>query len=217
MDSDVDILVTYAESPSLFRHIFPTEEYLENVLGRDVDLIEERAVDPRIKADIDREKIYVTDSSHKPRAHLEQEGSARQSGNSRGPSSRCAEAVGDHSLLLDKRRWLFRVEDMIAEIEQSQEFVRDEDLESFIGNERTYAATAGCIVFIGDAAKGLPREFKYTQSEIPWGDLSAFADRLVQGDVNTDKAEVWQFVHEDLPPVLERLRQLLSSSDCASG
>lgn len=47
-DSDVDLLVTYVETPSLLRFI-ALQEHLATLLGRRVDLVMKTALKPRIR------------------------------------------------------------------------------------------------------------------------------------------------------------------------
>ena len=56
--SDVDILVEFDETPSLFEFI-ELETYLSELLGVKVDLIMKRALKPHIKQHILREVVYV--------------------------------------------------------------------------------------------------------------------------------------------------------------
>lgn len=56
--SDVDILVELSESIGLFRFI-GLEHHLEELLGRDVDLVTPRALKPTIKDAVLRQVVYV--------------------------------------------------------------------------------------------------------------------------------------------------------------
>lgn len=57
-DSDVDIVVEI-ESPNRFRAFFGLKHYLENLIGRPVDLGIEHALKPAVKERVDREIIHV--------------------------------------------------------------------------------------------------------------------------------------------------------------
>ena len=56
--SDVDILVEFDETPSLFEFI-ELETYLSDLLGVKVDLVMKKALKPHIKQHILREVVYV--------------------------------------------------------------------------------------------------------------------------------------------------------------
>lgn len=56
--SDVDVLVEFSKSPSLFKFI-ELEKILTNLVGRRVELVTRNALKPAIKDDILKEVIYV--------------------------------------------------------------------------------------------------------------------------------------------------------------
>lgn len=57
-DSDVDILVEFSEVPGM-RDFFSTEEYLEKILNRRIDLVRQTAIRPELKDRIMSEVIFV--------------------------------------------------------------------------------------------------------------------------------------------------------------
>jgi hypothetical protein len=59
IDSDVDILVEF-EGALTFDRFMDTKFYLEDLLGRHVDLVVPQALKPRLKARITKDLIYVT-------------------------------------------------------------------------------------------------------------------------------------------------------------
>lgn len=54
--SDVDILVDYADTPSLFAHI-ELEAHLSDALGAKVDLVMRRALKPRVRSRVESEAL----------------------------------------------------------------------------------------------------------------------------------------------------------------
>lgn len=56
--SDLDVLVEFLEPVGLF-HFMDLEEYLEKLVGVDVDLVSKRALKPRIGRHILGEVVYV--------------------------------------------------------------------------------------------------------------------------------------------------------------
>ncbi|HON78334.1 MAG TPA: nucleotidyltransferase family protein [Spirochaetota bacterium] len=57
-ESDVDLIVEFAEVPGL-REFFGTEEYLEKLLQRKIDLVREKAIRPELRDQILSEVIYI--------------------------------------------------------------------------------------------------------------------------------------------------------------
>lgn len=55
-ESDIDLLVTFAQSPSLFR-VVALQDHLTNLLGRRVDLVMKTALKPRLRDRVLREAV----------------------------------------------------------------------------------------------------------------------------------------------------------------
>lgn len=57
--SDVDILVEFAEGRKTFDNYMELKFFLENLFGRDVDLVTSSSVKPRLKENIKGEVAYA--------------------------------------------------------------------------------------------------------------------------------------------------------------
>lgn len=57
-DSDVDILIAF-DGPATSKRYFGVQFYLEDILGRPVDLVTEKALRPELRPYIEREAIHV--------------------------------------------------------------------------------------------------------------------------------------------------------------
>lgn len=58
--SDIDILVTFDGDESLFKRYFALKERLEEIFGRSVDVIEERAIsNPYFKKAVEKDRIRI--------------------------------------------------------------------------------------------------------------------------------------------------------------
>ena len=57
-DSDVDILVRF-EGPTDWRRYFDAQFYLEDLLGRSVDLVTDKALRAELRPHVEREAVHV--------------------------------------------------------------------------------------------------------------------------------------------------------------
>jgi uncharacterized protein len=57
-DSDIDILISF-DGPATSARYFGVQFFLEDMLGRPVDLVTEKALRPRLRPFIEREAIHV--------------------------------------------------------------------------------------------------------------------------------------------------------------
>jgi hypothetical protein len=58
-DSDVDVLVEF-DAPATFDHYFNLKSYLEQLLGRRVDLVTDRGLKPRARRQVEKDLIRVS-------------------------------------------------------------------------------------------------------------------------------------------------------------
>lgn len=59
IDSDVDILVEFKEGQKTFGNYMELKFYLEELFGREVDLVIETAIKPRLREQILKEAVYA--------------------------------------------------------------------------------------------------------------------------------------------------------------
>lgn len=57
-DSDVDILVSF-DGPATSARYFGVQFFLEDLLGRRVDLVTDKALRPELRPDVEREAVHV--------------------------------------------------------------------------------------------------------------------------------------------------------------
>lgn len=69
------------------------------------------------------------------------------------------------------------------------------------------------IEIIGEAAYQISDQTRSRLSDIPWDDIIGMRHRLVHAyfDINLDI--LWKTVQEDLPQLVERLRDVMETSD----
>ena len=91
--------------------------------------------------------------------------------------------------------------------------VADLDLETFTEEWRVRDAVLHNLKVIGDAVRRLPQSFKARQPQIPWPRLVGFRDVLAHAYFTLDDTIVWDMIQNELPPLHEVARQMLSELD----
>ena len=66
---------------------------------------------------------------------------------------------------------------------------------------------------IGEAAKHVSDSVKSSSPYISWRQIAGTRDRLFHGYFDVDLEIVWQIIANDLPPLIEDLKQLLDSME----
>jgi len=67
------------------------------------------------------------------------------------------------------------------------------------------------LEIIGEAANRIPEEEQARHPEIPWPQIVSLRNRLIHGYDSVDFDILWQFVIEDLPPLITSLETIVSS------
>jgi uncharacterized protein with HEPN domain len=114
---------------------------------------------------------------------------------------------------------LVLVLDIRDAVEDALEFAR-EGREEFFASKKTQYSIIRALEIMGEAAKGLPAEFRERWRRVPWKQLAGFRDVLIHQYQRVDLDLVWQVVAEELPRVREAIEQVLretAPTDAAPG
>jgi len=104
---------------------------------------------------------------------------------------------------MSKRDIRLFIIDIKESIEAIFEYVKDEDLDSFIKDRKTYSAVIREFEIIGEATKHLPKELTDRYDSIGWRDIKDFRNMLIHEYFGVDFEIVWNTIKNDLPPFYE--------------
>jgi uncharacterized protein with HEPN domain len=65
---------------------------------------------------------------------------------------------------------------------------------------------------IGEATRNVPESFQTAHSDIPWQQAAALRNVLIHKYFGVDLNIVWGVVEQELPPLKQRLKQLIETS-----
>lgn len=66
------------------------------------------------------------------------------------------------------------------------------------------------LEIVGEAANRVPKSCQQENPDIGWAQIIAFRNRLIHGYDQVDLDILWQIVQVDLPPLIERLEELVA-------
>jgi len=107
------------------------------------------------------------------------------------------------------RRWRFRLRHIIQAIEKIQSYVNGMSLEEFLADSRTSDAILRNLEIIGEAARLIPDNVTSRHEQFPWGDMRAMRNIVAHEYDRVNLRTVRDTVHNDLPPVVPLLLQML--------
>ena len=86
--------------------------------------------------------------------------------------------------------------------------VEDKSFQQLEDDEVLTLALVKLIEIVGEASSRLSKEFQAEHPEIPWSGIIGMRNRLVHAYFDINLKVIWQTTQEDLPTLIEQLKQL---------
>jgi uncharacterized protein with HEPN domain len=96
--------------------------------------------------------------------------------------------------------------DMLDNAEKALDFVGGMEFDHFFEDEKTSYAVVRALEIIGEAARLVPEDVRATIPELQWREISAMRNKLTHEYFGINMKVVWRTVHDDLPPLIQILR-----------
>jgi len=64
---------------------------------------------------------------------------------------------------------------------------------------------------IGEAVKKLPNDLRKMHGDIPWSEIAGMRDLIAHAYFALDLGILWQGIQDDVPVLLERVREMIAS------
>ena len=102
-----------------------------------------------------------------------------------------------------------RLRHMLDDAEQAIAFASRRNRAELDANRMLSFALVRALEIIGEAASKVTESTRKEYPELPWSAIVTMRHRLVHAYFDTDLDRVWDTLTEDLPPLIEKLKQIL--------
>jgi uncharacterized protein with HEPN domain len=94
-----------------------------------------------------------------------------------------------------------RLEDILKSIQFIEEYSDGISYETFVADTMRYYAIMKNVEIVGESANMLTRDFRETNTELPWREIIGMRNVLVHGYANISNEQLWSAVKDDIPVI----------------
>lgn len=110
---------------------------------------------------------------------------------------------------MSPRDWRFRIEDILESLDMIEQYTKGMDKAAWKKDKKTMDAVIRNIEIIGEAANHIPDEIQRQIPDTPWHLMKGMRNILIHEYFGVDSDVLWKTIHEDLPPLKEKMNHIL--------
>ena len=99
--------------------------------------------------------------------------------------------------------------DMFLACRKILDYTEGMTFEEFLSDDKTLDAVVRNIEILGEAVKGISKEFREKYPDIEWSKIARTRDKLIHFYFGVDPEITWKIVKMDIPSLLERLEIII--------
>lgn len=92
-----------------------------------------------------------------------------------------------------------------------QSFLENKTQDEFKLDRKLHLSVVHLLEIIGEAGNLVSEEVKEQYVDIPWKRIIGMRNRLIHGYFDINLAIVWKTATEDIPPLIEKIKLMISS------
>lgn len=192
-DSDLDVLIDCGDGFISLLGLVNLQNYLSDLVGVKVDLVERKGLKPYIGKRILSEVVW-----------LQRDGAEIDI-----PIQEIARRGRSHPVS-PQREYLDYLNDIVDAMGKVQRFIAGVGYDEFAENEEKIYAVTHAIEIIGEAVKNIPSEVKERYPDIPWKNMAGMRDRIAHGYWGVDLEKVWAAATREIPEDKPRIARILA-------
>lgn len=111
--------------------------------------------------------------------------------------------------MIEADRWRFaHIADALG---TAMTFIRGHERAELETNQMLVYALVRALEIVGEAASKISAAGRAEFSDLPWTDMISMRNRLVHAYFDVDIDTLWDTVADDVPPLAERVKEILQS------
>lgn len=108
-----------------------------------------------------------------------------------------------------QRDYILYLEDIQTSMLRIQEYISDQDVDSFQQDNKTMDAVIRNFEIIGEATKNLPDAIKDKYPNTPWKEMYRLRNRISHDYFGVDYRIIWRIATDYLPENLKQITEIL--------
>lgn len=108
-----------------------------------------------------------------------------------------------------KRDVTLYIKDIVQNMQDVEEFVRDLSYEEFAADKKTFNAVVRAIEVMGEATKNVPANIRRKYPVVPWKEMAGMRDKVIHFYFGVNQEVVWLTVKERIPAIKPMIEQIL--------
>jgi uncharacterized protein with HEPN domain len=108
------------------------------------------------------------------------------------------------------RDWEIRIRDILQAVEEILEMTQGLTDEQFARDTRLVKAVLYNFAVIGEAARHVPPEVQQDWPQLPWREMGDMRNVVIHEYFGVDLEILWETIHQELPPLLPLLKEILT-------
>ena len=189
-DSDLDLLIEFESGKGMgLSDYVEIQQYLENCLGCDVDLVVPAELKPRLRDRILSEALPVL-------------------------PKRDRQVVTQQVIYqMPRKDWQIYIEDILEAIAKIDRYTKNLTFADFQADELKVDAVIRNFTIIGEAVRKIPPDMETRHPQIPRAQMRGMRNRVVHEYRSINLETVWDVIRNYLTPLVPELRSLLDEPD----
>lgn len=118
---------------------------------------------------------------------------------------------------MSPRRVDFRILDILHAIEAIFEYTTGMTFQEFRKDRKTVDSVVRNLIVIGEAASHIPSDLAGMADPIPWAEMKGMRNVVVHEYFGVSDRILWETVQNNLPEIVEPLRDLLKAIQNSEG